>query len=312
MNIKLVRLENNTSNHSLVQLLLESAPKYSLNVSGEEANENAGKETFEAIPENFEYSNKHVIGVYNENDLVGVIDLLIGYPNQKTAYIGLMLLSEKNQTRGIGRVVYSELEKYIDLHGAISKISLSVVESNSAVIGFWNKMGFSLTGERKPYANKHIISESILMEKSFGFFCCERTSESIESINHFYAQAGYGSKANEQDKIFLCKSSSNEILGAVRFCIEERQLVLRGMYFLENFRGKGLGQELLKETTTYIDASKMDCYAVPYNHLVNFYGLIGFKEVGSQDVPHFLSERLKSYKERRLKVTLIKRPWEKN
>ena len=56
----------------------------------------------------------------------------------------------------------------------------------------------------------------------------------------------------------------------------------------------------------------MDCYTVPYNHLVSFYALIGFKEVGSNDVPHFLSERLKSYKERGLKVTLIKRSWEKN
>ncbi len=178
MNIKLVRLENNTNNHFLVQLLVENAPTYALNISGENVSASAGKETFEAIPDNFEHSNKHVIGVYSENELVGVIDLLIGYPNKTTAFIGLMLLSEQNQTKGMGREIFKKLEKYIHCFESISKIRLSVVESNSSVIKFWQKMGFNLTGERKPYANKRVISESILMEKDIGFAFCERTSES--------------------------------------------------------------------------------------------------------------------------------------
>jgi RimJ/RimL family protein N-acetyltransferase len=124
MIIKLVRLENNTSNHSLVQLLLENAPTYSLNVSGEKANATAGKETFEAIPDHFEYSNTHVIGIYSENELIGMIDLLIGYPIVKTAYIGLFLLSEKVQSKGLGRNAYQELESYIGQQSKIDKIRL--------------------------------------------------------------------------------------------------------------------------------------------------------------------------------------------
>lgn len=166
MNIKLIRLENNTTNHSLVQMLLENAPTYSLNVSGEKVDKNAGKETFETIPDNFDHLNKHVIGVYHYNNLVGVIDLLIGYPNIKTTYIGLMLISEQNQSQGVGRATYDELEKYIRKKAILNTIRLSVVEANGFVVKFWTKMGFKLTGEKKPYQNKNIDSTSLLMEKN--------------------------------------------------------------------------------------------------------------------------------------------------
>jgi GNAT superfamily N-acetyltransferase len=135
----------------------------------------------------------------------------------------------------------------------------------------------------------------------------ERNSESLEAINQFYKLAGYGSQAKEEDRIFLCKLDQKNIIGAVRFCLEENHLILRGMYFLNEYRGKGLGKELLNSTIPFLTGAKMDCFAVPYEHLLNFYSLIGFQELEEKDAPRFLNERLDSYKNRGLKVTLIKR-----
>ena len=139
-----------------------------------------------------------------------------------------------------------------------------------------------------------------------------RTDESLDSIHQFYRQAGYTGNATEMDQIFLCKANPNEIVGAVRFCQEEGCLVLRGMYFLKEYQGKGLGKGLLYFTIPYLNSMKSDCFAVPYDHLIHFYGQIGFQELNPVNAPPFLSDRLRSYRSQNLKVTLMKRPASKN
>ena len=133
-----------------------------------------------------------------------------------------------------------------------------------------------------------------------------RGSEPIENICAFYKDVGYGGGATDLDKIFLCRSPE-QIIGSVRICSENESLVLRGMYFLESHRGKKLGKQLLHLVEDYLDQSPLECYCVPYNHLTKFYGLIGFKEISPQEAPVFLAERISSYREQGLRVTLMKR-----
>jgi uncharacterized DUF497 family protein len=42
---------------------------------------------------------------------------------------------------------------------------LAVVKTSNKVLKYWEKMGFHLTGEVKPYSNKLINSEALIMEK---------------------------------------------------------------------------------------------------------------------------------------------------
>ncbi len=53
VNLKFIRLDHTADNESIIQGLLENAPIYCLNVSGEIAGLNEGKEVFEALPPNF-------------------------------------------------------------------------------------------------------------------------------------------------------------------------------------------------------------------------------------------------------------------
>lgn len=164
--IKLNTLEDNLFNYQLVQKILAAAPLYSINVSGEVAGSDAGKETFTALPANFERSKKKVIGIYLDQELIGVIDFLIGYPTPEKAYIGLFLLNEKYQGQGLGSLAYAVWEKNLVNFPQLTMIRIAVVESNFDAFKFWQKLGFKETGERKPYENNKVISQSILMEKS--------------------------------------------------------------------------------------------------------------------------------------------------
>ena len=96
-----------------------------------------------------------------------MIDCLIGFPTKDEAHIGLLLLNENYQSQGLGKVAYVNLEDYLRHFSSISKIRLAVVNTNNKVLNYWEKMGFRLTGEVKPYSKKRVISEALIMEKEF-------------------------------------------------------------------------------------------------------------------------------------------------
>ena len=104
VSLKFIRIDHTADNESLIQNLLENAPAYCLNVSKEIAGFNDGKEVFEAQPQSFPRKDKHVIGIFSENILIGMIDCLVGFPSKDKAHIGLLLLYENYQSQGLGKL----------------------------------------------------------------------------------------------------------------------------------------------------------------------------------------------------------------
>ena len=148
-----------------LQKILERVPRYSLNVSGALQPKTAAVDVFSALPENFDRSQKYVYGVYLGSELVGCIDALKGFPSEDTAMIGLLLLAENHQGKGLGKIAYRTLESIFSNWNEISRIRISVVGTNDEVLGFWKKLGFKETGVRRPYENGSIRSEAIILEK---------------------------------------------------------------------------------------------------------------------------------------------------
>jgi len=165
--IKLFHLAHTKENVKLVQQVLEGAPEYSKIISGNLPSKDEGEDIFTELPPKMEFKNKFVIGVYLENKMIGVIDYVVGYPDEKTIYLGLLLLKEEYQNQKRGTEVYQELENIFKMNSTIEKIRLSVVETNTKGISFWTKMGFHLTGEIKPYENKNMKCQVLLMERRF-------------------------------------------------------------------------------------------------------------------------------------------------
>ena len=148
-----------------LQKVLESAPNYSLKVSGSLPSSAESQSLFSALPPGKEYKDKFVLGFYSDNEMFGCADIIRGYPNEKVAMIGLLLMSEKFQNQGFGRMTYGLVENLCLSWPEIERARIGVVETNSLVMPFWEKMGFLKTGERKSYSEGIIESTNVVLEK---------------------------------------------------------------------------------------------------------------------------------------------------
>ena len=82
---------------------------------------------------------------YRENDaLVTVLNLVLGYPDSQTAFLGLLMLDAAYQGRGIGsRILEGVLQS---LKPSFSFVRLGYAKGNPQSERFWHKNGFSPTG----------------------------------------------------------------------------------------------------------------------------------------------------------------------
>jgi len=167
MTIRLLKGEKSEMMH--LQRVIEEAPKYFENVTGVPPGPAEAQSMYTVLPEGKSYEDKFVYGVYREEEMIGCVDLIRGYPNEATAYIGLLLISEKHQRKGTGRLVFRQIEESVLGWKTCDKIRLAVVRTNEQAIFFWKYLGFKPTGETKPYHSGSILSESIIFEKSMEY-----------------------------------------------------------------------------------------------------------------------------------------------
>ena len=93
------------------------------------------------LPPGIKKENKYFIGFYDENKLVGVMDLIDGYPDKDIIYIGLLMLDINIQGKGIGTMIINDLFNYLkELN--YKEVQLGFVKTNPQASSFWKKLGF--------------------------------------------------------------------------------------------------------------------------------------------------------------------------
>jgi len=164
--IQLIRLPSERTDEQMIALqeLFAAAPDYCMRVIGHipGVDEMHGP----ALPPGKTSKDDYFFGIYLASQMIGCADLLRGYPDEKTAFLGLLLIAESYQNRGLGVRACAELEKLALTWPEISVIRGSVVQSNDIVVSFWERMGAVDTGLRRPYTIGNVASESIILEKN--------------------------------------------------------------------------------------------------------------------------------------------------
>lgn len=163
--VRLVRMSGNQGDVLRLQRTLEGAPRYSLAITGRPPHADAAATLLSEIPPGKSQEDKFVFGVYVGDSLVGCADVLRGYPDPGTAFIGLLLICEEWQGRGLGLRACREIESLI-AGWACEKARLAVVRANAPALGFWHRAGFAETGECVDYSRGTVRSELVLMEKT--------------------------------------------------------------------------------------------------------------------------------------------------
>lgn len=102
-------------------------------------------EDMKALPPGKEVHDKYYLGYFDRDKLVAVMDFIMAYPDEKTAFIGFFMTDVSTQNKGVGSKIVSELCKYIQ-DVRISNIRLGWVRGNAQAEHFWHKNGFIETG----------------------------------------------------------------------------------------------------------------------------------------------------------------------
>jgi diamine N-acetyltransferase len=148
---------------SALQSVLESAPAYFETITGTPPGNAEAQSTYTALPPDKDYDDKRVWGLYSGEAMIGCADVIRGFPVREKAIIGLLLLAERWQRRGLGRAFALLIEKMIAEWPEIATLRIGVVDRNVGALEFWRKVGYVETGEVKH--NPAFAGEVIVLEK---------------------------------------------------------------------------------------------------------------------------------------------------
>lgn len=104
------------------------------------------KQDLEITPPNIPYEQKYYVGFYDDHELIAIMDLIDGYPNYDTIFIGFFMLQMDKQGKGIGTSIMIELFQYFKEIG-YDRCRLGIDKDNPQSNHFWNKQGFYIIKE---------------------------------------------------------------------------------------------------------------------------------------------------------------------
>jgi len=137
---------------SAVQSLIESDPGYVQRVTGRDPGPEDAEELLTAGPPGLEPGQKVVLGAFEGNTLVAVVDLLRDWPEPGTTHIGLLQVHREHKRRGLGRRVHDALLAWVAQDPSTTVLRAAIVETNADhAAPFWRAMGYSPQGESRPY-----------------------------------------------------------------------------------------------------------------------------------------------------------------
>ena len=103
------------------------------------------RDDMNALPPGKTMTDKYYVGYYDEDRLIAVMDLIIGFPDKTTAFIGFFMTEVDVQGKGLGSALITELSNAMSGIG-IKEVRLGWVKGNPQAEHFWKKNGFAETG----------------------------------------------------------------------------------------------------------------------------------------------------------------------
>ena len=113
-------------------------------------------EDMEALPPNKSYDDKYYIGFFEDNTLVANMDLILGYPTEENAFIGLLMTNVLYQNKGVGSSIVRDVCIYLKSLG-YKKVRIGVDKENPQSNSFWHKNGFYIIEENEYYVMELVL-----------------------------------------------------------------------------------------------------------------------------------------------------------
>ena len=105
-------------------------------------------EDMKALPPDKSYDDKYYIGFFEGDSLVANMDLILGYPTDEIAFIGLFMTNTRYQNKGVGSNIIGDVCSYLKQSG-YKKVRIGVDNGNPQSNYFWQKNGFYIVSEKE-------------------------------------------------------------------------------------------------------------------------------------------------------------------
>lgn len=106
-----------------------------------------------ALPPGKTMADKYYVGFFDGGALVAVMDLILGFPSERVAFIRLFMMNARWQGKGVGSEIISEAAASLKACG-FERIRLGVDPANPQSNAFWRKNQF-----RPVEAGKYTVME---------------------------------------------------------------------------------------------------------------------------------------------------------
>ncbi len=131
----------------------------------EEPNQGSLQKICTSLPPNTQSTQKTVYLLYKKSNLIALLDLVHGFPDEDCLYIGLFMVHADWQGQGIGKQIITELESRYR-QTPYTRLRLGVYDRNTGGLAFWKKMGFVVIKQVKSDNNPQYNGLVHVMEKN--------------------------------------------------------------------------------------------------------------------------------------------------
>ena len=133
--------------------LCQKASDYFIITGGQPPTMDTVEGIFTDLPPGKDADSKYTFGLFNQNELIGLVDLIEDYPQEGTWWLGLMIMDPLYRGNGAGKKFHDlMLEAILENNSntdscrryEVKSIQLGVLDKNRRVLGFWEKLGYSI------------------------------------------------------------------------------------------------------------------------------------------------------------------------
>lgn len=99
------------------------------------------REDMAALPPRAKPEGKHYLALWREGQVEAVLDLVEGFPRERTVWIGLLLVDAQKRRQGIGGAIAAAVAQAATLAG-MDTVRLACLQNNPVGHAFWEASGF--------------------------------------------------------------------------------------------------------------------------------------------------------------------------
>jgi RimJ/RimL family protein N-acetyltransferase len=135
-------------NNNIVARLCEKCSDYYMLSGGDLPSKEDIDTMFTDLPPNKNLEDKFLLGVYESDELVGMVDIIKNFPTIGEWSLGLMLIDPDKRGSGLGEIIHKTLIGWAKDLGA-KTFRIGVIENNQKAFKFWSNLGYTKIKEVK-------------------------------------------------------------------------------------------------------------------------------------------------------------------